>query len=1110
MKMHRRKEDIEHLEALLADVEEGPEAALAKLSDKDDPASIRTRLVILLENNRFQDAVELITGRGLDDEWCEYGPATLVLADQEASAQQMYDAIRAALGPDKEPLRLRTTLAFARAVMGNTFKARTDPSITIGSLNNAEKTGLNKCLAILDDTINSIKRNAVVHSMLEANLVVTAKDASMLLENVEQARELATLLATHKPILLQVARDVRATLITPPEGICERLRTDHPDNIEALSLAVHIQGQFLEEYTPAIRAALQLEKRATLNKEKAYLAELMSHIPAPPELQGRVSEAVHRLLAHDPDALVLLEIEQMLKEKRPEKALLRLESVRNEDNSQWLQLYARALKDQGRKEDAARYFAIASEKMPHPDLFRMTAEAAYQAERFSDTIKALENALRLDPDDTTSLHNLSVLYAQQKHYSKAVECLQKLRKSNPDDENNLLNLAFSLREIGKTDESLEIYNELSDGGKPSLQAVIGRAHLLEGIGNPTKAFDSLQENRDRFWEDVSFVTYYWKLASEANHDDLAHEAFLQMNSFKEKGLVSDEAFRMVSFDEIKRMMKENAEQFQKRREAIHAEMLRGRMPWLWAEEMSHNTSYWGWRIRTHKYDWICDDPINRANYCIYATNSFHSRILEGMMREVLPIECPPKGTKVVADLSGLITLHRLGLLNETFAYFGKVIAPAAYLSRALQETPELTPHQLSQRSHAEMIEAKIRSRNINLVESLDKAKADGMFHVNEHDLDEQPGQYYNLKDVLQPLHDKGKISQQAFDEASRVAHKLSVVDAEHPAIGIGQSILFDLSTLETLASCNLLDVLVTCFSVGVLKEAEEEIVSRLNAFNFQEEVQKWHIDLWNILREDSRVSFVPHKAPEGINKGVKAGDDIGLAATYLAQMEKLPLLADDRVCQAFNLNENRDVPYAAFGTDVIINTLASEGLIDSTKQAGCFLQLMSWRYRFLLPPASVLVELAKQYSTNPPGQSLRDIARYLHDCMRDSGLFSGLEQTDPPVSIAMRYLLSWQGVIADCLMDVWCDLDIPKEKLKELTHWMITELLPSPPRSINGLQKVRIFDMSDRYLISQAMIRSIQKSDTERAGDCLEAMRVSMKLNQKDYLKYVTGVLNAV
>ena len=55
---------------------------------------------------------------------------------------------------------------------------------------------------------------------------------------------------------------------------------------------------------------------------------------------------------------------------------------------------------------------------------------------------------------------------------------------------------------------------------------------------------------------------------------------------------------------------------QERDEHFHAQMLKGLMPWGWAEQVSRNTTYWGWRARTQEMLWIGDDPANRAKFCV--------------------------------------------------------------------------------------------------------------------------------------------------------------------------------------------------------------------------------------------------------------------------------------------------------------------------------------------------------------------------------------------------------------------------------------------------------------------------------------------------------------
>jgi len=74
--------------------------------------------------------------------------------------------------------------------------------------------------------------------------------------------------------------------------------------------------------------------------------------------------------------------------------------------------------------------------------------------------------------------------------------------------------------------------------------------------------------------------------------------------------------------------------------------------------------------------------------------------------------------------------------------------------------------------------------------------------------------------------------------------------------------------------------------------------------------------------------------------------------------------------------------------------LMTGGKLDSGKAAAAIRQLMAWRYRFIVPPPGILKALADPYRANPPGEALREVAEYVHDCMRDTGLFGGRENTE--------------------------------------------------------------------------------------------------------------------
>ena len=147
---------------------------------------------------------------------------------------------------------------------------------------------------------------------------------------------------------------------------------------------------------------------------------------------------------------------------------------------------------------------------------------------------------------------------------------------------------------------------------------------------------------------------------------------------------------------------------------------------------------------------------------------------------------------------------------------------------------------------------------------------------------------------------------------------------------------------------------------------------------------------------------------------------------------------------------------AAFGTDAFLVALLENGLCSPDDVAGHFVRLMRWRYRFLLPPADILVRLAIAHSTKPPGAPLAEVARYIHDCMRDPGLFAGPEPTDPPMPLAARLGNAWARVITEFVMQLWLEESVTAEVATAFSTWAFDEALPGPSSNLHPFVRQRL------------------------------------------------------
>jgi hypothetical protein len=368
---------------------------------------------------------------------------------------------------------------------------------------------------------------------------------------------------------------------------------------------------------------------------------------------------------------------------------------------------------------------------------------------------------------------------------------------------------------------------------------------------------------------------------------------------------------------------------------------------------------------------------------------------------------------------------------------------------------------------------------------------------------------YRLADVVQPLYAAGLLSEAAFSNVSRVCARPSAVDETHPALSQFQDLTVDLTTLETIVHFGLLDAVAGFYRVRITAQAHREVIQRLNAIAVQEETRWWHMDLWSRLRGDARFKFVPHSVPESVHdRNDEPKDYLPFLASFVAQQAKTPLMADDRMCQALTLTEMSDVTCAAFGADVFVLRLMVDGKLESEKAGTAFRQLMAWRYRFVVPPPEILKALADPYRASPPGEALREVAEYVHDCMRDAGLFGGRENTEMGDSMAMRCYLAWMSNIAAFLVLVWADEGFAPESATRLTEWSCREFLPSCPRVAEARVRVQGASMTHRLFLSHALLNTANRYGEPRMADAMNAMKTALRLTDEEYTRIVTGILN--
>ncbi|MBA4148880.1 MAG: hypothetical protein H0X66_12260 [Verrucomicrobia bacterium] len=1098
------KHEQESLEALLAAMQNGADAGLAQLEGKTDPASTRRRLVILLQAERNREAADIVRDQQPHEQWIELAIQAFGSNGERDNAERVF------LVSQKLKNRIKCDkcrLTFAEVLFRGAFAERKPgSSVSPYILTEAERLTLAKVREVLMPLLLLIEANKHVETELDQTVVELGLKVSHLLGEKLEPEKLADLLATRTPVSMLLGEAVLARWIKMPKDLPGRLQRDHPKSFEAKIMAALLLNVVDGKPDSAFELAKGMVGDAKDEADKVQLFRVLDSLAD--DLSAEESESAKnialQLLPQAHFQVKLLKANNLQKQGYAAEARLLLEEIRDENDVQWLQRWADINLQSNNGEEAFRALQRAVEVFPHPEIYERAAQVAITLNELAEATQLIQQQLFFEPENVRARWRLATILGKQQKYHIAAEHFAVLQTLQPEEPSHAFNRALSLEQAGDSEGSLNVYEVLCKSIGVPVEAYIRRAGLLKAKNKPEAAFEGLQAVRQQYWDHPGFVGAFLEIAHAAQKDMPAHEALLRLQQLQDEGKIEG-ALRQISLDEVKG----HADEFREKRESLLRFSIEGKVPWLAVEQMLGRVPYWGWFLRTQPIGWLGDDPLVCAEFTIYSTNGFYVRRRQdkGSLEE---IECSQQGEPVAVDLTALLTLHRLGLLEKAAQYFGRLLIPSAYVQRILDESSRLVLHQKSQKTSLVEIKKCLDGLRIKVLEA-EASKPEPFPYLSEYAEEKDIRHSYKIRDVAEVLRAAGQISDSKYSEVFTVAHRPSTVDHEHPALKHTQSLVAELSTLKTLQNVGVLEAFIKYFDVHISSEGRDELLRDVRGIEALEEVYTWHSQMWEQIRSDARFVQIPH-APR--TKRKTTDDDVDrevyLSAYLLAKQEKVPLFADDRACQTIAFNENKGSVGSVFGTDKLLHQLAASGLIRDDEFADAYLKLISWRYRFLMPPSAVLLNLTKRYLSNPPGKPLREIAHYVHDCMRDAGLIAGFEPTDPPASVAVRSFLQWVNTIAQFLVHVGNDVEISEEKADAITTWAIHELLPSPPKMVGQLLAEAISAMHPRSVISQALICLLYSNDHERGNKTLRRIARNLGLSEQDYSRFLAEVINAV
>lgn len=1090
------------LESKIAFLEGDRPKAESMLAATNSPMAISWRLGWLLEEDRNDEAAQLIDRLPLHDRWVDRAVSAFVRTGQIDRARQALQWCRD--HADASVHDLAQVMFAQEHYLIACQRDGADDAVVPGRVDPVTEQGLRTTCEALAPILARVSGCGQIRSGLEEAAVLMAERTCYFLGDRAAAFQWATLLQIRTPVPLGFVESVFRRVISAPTDLPERLRRDYPSSYDAQLYAAVLEHAHLRRTTEAAAAALSLVPFAQTEIQRRRLLGLLIEIDSRcddsryDDSRHDIQQAIGSLLANDPNERRLWEVSESLNRNDASTAETILSDATLQHDGRWWQMSAEVKRQRGDKVGALADLQEAGRLILNPDLLGFIAELADELGEHRIVVDALEKRLNLVPEDVNSRHQLAFAYFHLQEFSNAAVCFCHLKTQTKHVLEFSLNEANCYAMAGKLTESLRCFDNIIAAYPDSSPAYISKSRLIGSAGNWVEAFNILENVRQRFWSEPLLVLGYMDCAHRAGREVEAGRALLKLIALRESSPDDVPFLQQFDFDDLIRMGHDRREQF----ESLCHEILRGCCPWALVAKLLNRPLSLEWAIRTQPAK-VQDALVERATLAIYSTNGF-TPAGPDTKRLWRPIQPSAPGQPVVADLTAIITLHRLGLLNKVADYFGTLFIPEAYLGVLLNDREDLQPHQRSREDAARLL---IKCKESGSVIVADGSDLPLLHQFGEPPVTDQP--VAGLRDVVEWLHQRGDISTDQFEAVCQFPDVSQ--NLESPAIFFQTDrFVAQLSALEALHSRGCLEPLLKTGKVALSPSEWREVEDRRRWEQFTSEIAGWHGDLADWLAGSpnvQRVGVPPLRAPGPDDESVGASPTAGiaLAATLIAQERRLPLLIDDRSLQNLILSETPDLPSPAFSVDQALIAMRDSGAISDQEITDAFCQLMAWRYRFLVPPAEVLLGLARQFRSNLPGHRLSEVSHYLHDCLQDPGLPVSADTKNPRAGIDSQFVSAWIREVTRFLVLARQSPDFTDSQWSKLARWSALRLIPVPPRNQHPIHQ-RVFADEIPRLVILNMLSVITAEGVRRRRtllDWLRDLKTVLCLSDRDFAEVI-------
>jgi hypothetical protein len=663
-------------------------------------------------------------------------------------------------------------------------------------------------------------------------------------------------------------------------------------------------------------------------------------------------------------------------------------------------------------------------------------------------------------------------------------------------------LADVLSIIDEDTEALEIlapFIKPSEYFSPDCLKLASQIYNL--IGNPKKSFEVLDRCYLRISDDPELLLKHMEMGFRTGDEDKANKSLLLLQKLQENVEEPKRILKQFTLEKIVELFNKKSEEY----DQLQREYVYGKIPRIVLCNRKNIPIYLDWAIRTQKFRKPNVEKNVLTDFTIYSTNGIQIQFNKNGKDRFIPIKAPGDSNEIIIDADGLITIHRLGLMEKLTARYEKIYYPEV-LKRILKvESSQYNTHQYRKEKIYRQLKIKVANgeiveipaqvsggiqdqekRDLSLAQSQDIPLINNFLEKDK--VNGFPGIFVlRISQIADFLHKQGRLQNdqcEKIKESIKAEPLLSIKRWEDKMLESSRVVVSEI----TLQLMEEFDINRMLFEIGIQivveRESAYQIERNVANLDFGKEVAEWNRDLQLTLKEDPGLQ--PFRLPVPLNEKKLVEDIYVEAATdslvYMEQ-KRLPLLTDDRLVQVL---DSRVIPGYQFGTGALLVDLFEKELISLEVYADSFLQLCQWRYRYLLPDIRVLSFYARQYKDALPGKELKIIAAYFRDCMDIPGLFLGTEPTNPPGSIGLHYYLKVVDSLLEFLVSIWENEFFDEKNLNRLTEWFFISGLPDLPFEIPWRKRILFYKGSDKFWITKLFALIIRSENHIRLHELLE------------------------